>query len=388
MSDASVITCTACRMRIVGTTERHDHYRSDLHRINLKRKVGGLGPLTPDEFHIRLSALQDSTDQTTKRRESTFCTACSKKFSSWQALENHNRSRRHLDRLKTLSQDKMSDFSTAGGSDMEGEYGDVGEVAEEREYVEDDDAVDRELERRMREGRPYSHLECVFDGSLHGSVEENLEYMAKMFGFFVPYVEEVVDVEGLLTYLGQKVGIGYSCVACDKAFVSVTAVQMHMIDKGHCRMTEDDGWEEEYGDFYTFGNEGWEEVEDDVENALVEAKDGSGFKESEGDGVGEEEVALAVGGKLLGHRSLRRYYKQAAGNRVDTRASVVANRIMKEYRLLGWEGGKVDAVLKRVQKKEAQRMKRFELAVGNKNYYTRKATFKQRMAVFNTGYRA
>lgn len=388
MSDASAITCTACRMRIVGTTERHDHYRSDLHRVNLKRKVGGLGPLTPDEFHMRLSSLQESADQNTKRRESTFCTACSKKFSSLQALENHNRSRRHLDRLKVLSQEEMSDLSTVGGSDVEGGGREVGAVGEEREYVEDDDAVDRELERRMREGKAYSHVECVFDGSMHDSVEDNLEYMAKMFGFFLPYVEELVDVEGLLTYLGQKVGIGYSCVACEKAFVSVTAVQMHMIDKGHCRMTEGEGWEEEYGDFYSFGDEGWEEVEGDTEKALVEAEDGGKLKESEGDGVGEEAVALAVGSKVLGHRSLRRYYKQAAGDRADTRTAVVANRVMKEYRLLGWEGRKIDVGLKRVQRKEAQRTKRFELAVGNKNYYTRKATFKQRMVVFNTGYRA
>lgn len=337
---------------------------------------------------MRLSTLQESTKQATKRRESTFCDACSKKFSSLQALENHNRSRRHLDRLKVMSQEQMSDLSAVGDSDTESGVGEDRMLVDKREYVENEDAVDRELERRMREGNAFSSLECVFDGSSHASVEANLEYMAKMFGFFVPFVEELVDAEGLLAYLGQKIGIGYSCVACDRAFVSVAAVQMHMIDKGHCRMTEDAGWEEEYGEFYTFGEEGWEEVEGGAENALVESNAVGSFEKNGGGDVGEQEVALAVGGKLLGHRSLRRYYNQAAGTRVDTRAAVVANRVMKEYRLLGWEGRKVSAGLKQAQTFEARRTKRFELAVGNKNYYTRKATFKQRMAVFNSGYRA
>lgn len=369
MADASVVNCTACRLRVVGSAARHEHYRSDLHRVNLKRKVGGLGPLTAEEFGVRVSALQQSSDQNegARGRREWFCACCSKRFSSQKALENHNRSRRHLDRLRRVSPDDMSELSTSGTVDME------------REEVEDDEAVELELERRIKEGRMFSSVECVFDGSVHGSAEENLEYMAREFGFFLPYVEEVVDVEGLLRYLGQKVGIGFACVACDRGFGSVTAAQRHMVDKSHCRMTEGAGWEEEYGEFYRFEDDGWEEV---------------GTEDGEGNGVdaGAEEVGdeveMVVAGKVLGHRSLKRYYRQAAGSSVDSRAAVVANRVMKEYRLLGWEGRKVDDGVKRGQWRAARREKKFALTVGNKNYYTRKATFKQRMAVFNSGYRA
>eukprot|EP00177_Eucheuma_denticulatum_P000429 GFKZ01000740.1.p2 GENE.GFKZ01000740.1~~GFKZ01000740.1.p2 ORF type:complete len:372 (-),score=76.55 GFKZ01000740.1:2918-4033(-) len=371
MGDASVVNCTACRVRIIGSEARHEHYRSDLHRVNLKRKVGGLGPLTAEEFELRVSALQQSTagqNAGARGRREWVCSCCSKRFSSQKALENHNKSRRHLDRVRRFPADDISELSTAGTVDTE---------VEGVEDVEDDEAVERELERRMREGKMFSSVECVFDGSVQGSVEENLEYMSKEFGFFLPYVEDVVDVEGLLRYLGQKVGIGFACVACDRGFGSVKAAQRHMVDKSHCRMTEGEGWEEEYGEFYRFGDDGWEEVE----AGDAEGVDGGAAE------VGEE-VEMVVAGKVLGHRSLKRYYKQAPGSSVDSRAAVVANRAMKEYRLLGWEGRKVDDGVKRGQRRAARREQRFALSVGNKNYYTRKATFKQRMAVFNSGYRA
>jgi pre-60S factor REI1 len=36
--------------------------------------------------------------------------------------------------------------------------------------------------------------------------------MLKQHGFFIPFVENLVDLEGLLTYLGEKIGIGHVCL--------------------------------------------------------------------------------------------------------------------------------------------------------------------------------
>lgn len=125
----------------------------------------------------------------------------------------------------------------------------------------EEDSVAAELSSRVQETQGFPSWHCVFDGSEHESVEDNLTYMAKNFGFFIPYVEQLRDVEALLTYLGQKVGIAYSCIACDTAFIDVTTVHQHMKDSDHCRMMSDnDDFVDEYGDFYVFdeddGNRG------------------------------------------------------------------------------------------------------------------------------------
>jgi pre-60S factor REI1 len=55
--------------------------------------------------------------------------------------------------------------------------------------------------------------------------------MSEAHSFFVPDLDYVTDLEGLLTYLGAKVGQGRMCLWCnDKktAFRSVDAVQKHM----------------------------------------------------------------------------------------------------------------------------------------------------------------
>lgn len=377
MSDASVITCTACCLRIVGTTERHNHYRSDLHRVNLKRKVTGLGPLSEAEFVERVTKMAElsSENEKKKERKSWYCTICSKKFSSEKAFRNHLKSRRHLDRVKALRMEKGSEASWA---DSEPSWAgtSVTDVEEEEAVLQEmnDEMIDMELERRFREGGAFSETDCPFDGTSHESVEDNLNYMSKNFGFKLPYIEQLTNVEGLLRYMGQKVGIGYACVACGRVFGSVDAVQKHMVDKGHCMLSGDD-WEDEYGEFYSFGEQVWDNTH---------SLDGD-YDEDDGD---EQEVEMVVGNKIVGHRSLRRYYKQSAGREVDSRAAVVANRMMSEYRAIGWQSKKLDIQVKKGQRNMIRGKQRFELMVGNQNYYTRKATFKQKMAVFNSGYRA
>jgi pre-60S factor REI1 len=57
-------------------------------------------------------------------------------------------------------------------------------------------------------------------------------------------------------YLGYKVGLGRVCIYCNgrgrARFASVTALQQHMCDKGHCKVRFEDEDEEEMHEFYDF----------------------------------------------------------------------------------------------------------------------------------------
>ena len=102
--------------------------------------------------------------------------------------------------------------------------------------------------------------------------------------------------------------------------------------------------------------------------------------------IGVESVGLAVGGKVLGHRSLLRYYKQSI-RFGDQRDAVLINRVSGQYRLLGWTGHERLTARIKAAKKESIKRKKFDLNVGVSNYYTRKSRIKPKMAVFNSGYR-
>ena len=47
-----------------------------------------------------------------------------------------------------------------------------------------------------------------FDNHISSSMQDNLEYMYKRFGFYLPDAEFLVDPEGMLKYLGEKLQYG------------------------------------------------------------------------------------------------------------------------------------------------------------------------------------
>ncbi len=191
--DGSIMTCTACRLRLYGVNARNEHYRSDLHRVNLKRKVAGLGPLMEDEFQQRLEAIRNESNEEKRSRQSQFCEVCSKKFSSVRALENHNNSKRHRDALRLRP---VSEVSEIASEDQQSESVIENEEAQTMEEAD--------IKRRLEEAVAIPPNCCVFDGHESATLKDNLSYMASKFGFFLPYGESLVDLEGLLTYIGQK----------------------------------------------------------------------------------------------------------------------------------------------------------------------------------------
>lgn len=448
------VTCTACQTTVVGDEQRRLHYRSDLHLVNLKRKVAGLGPLTTSEFESRLAVLHQSKLASApgdKRRrgprEKYTCSICRKTFSSQQALHNHEKSRRHIDTLNARSAN-VSVISEDADPNWQAEYpndDDAGihieqpvnttgklqtfmDNTDDATMDDDNEDVDRELETRMKAwNEKGSDCRSAFDDAQFTTADAALHYMQQNFGLFVPYAERLVDKEGLVRYLSQKVSIGYACTACDKGFSTITDARKHMLDLGHCRLpADDDGFFDEFAEFYDWNertdqnageaddDEGWEEAGADHDHELIlqNAAPGqvivmSGDQQGEqntnlvehpigrldlgaDDEGGEDTYALVVGNKVIGHRSLVRYYRQSSGQQIDNREAIVAHR----------KGGKtLDLAtiqsMKRIpmdekltgQKYARRQQKRFELMVGRKNYYVRKSKFKQKMGVLNSGYR-
>ncbi|KAJ8787998.1 hypothetical protein J1605_022654 [Eschrichtius robustus] len=202
--------------------------------------------------------------------------------------------------------------------------------------------------------------------------------MTKVHSFFIPDVEYLSDLKGLIKYLGEKVGVGKICLWCNergKSFYSTDAVQAHMNDRSHCKLFTDGDALLEFADFYDFRSsypghregEDADETEESPPERALEYDD-------------DTTELLLPSGARVGHRSLMRYYKQRFGL---SRAVAVAKnqkavgRVLQQYRALGYTGSAGAALVRQRDMQYVQRMKsKWMLKMGMKNNATKQMHFR------------
>jgi len=166
---------------------------------------------------------------------------------------------------------------------------------------------------------------CFFCDRKYDSVEAKLEHMAAEHSFFIPDMEHVSDMEGLLKFLGIKLGTYHVCLWCSsKCYRDLLSVQKHMLDKGHQKLRFEGETLLEYADYYEYEDDEDGTIDDDYD--IVNRSDinnesrlsvMTNFSENEqGAAIGDENYELVLpSGARIGHRSLFRYYKQSFGHR-------------------------------------------------------------------------
>ncbi|XP_023560685.1 zinc finger protein 622 isoform X2 [Octodon degus] len=348
-------TCISCRVAFRDAEMQRAHYKTDWHRYNLRRKVAGMAPVTAEGFQERVHAQRAVAEQES-RATATYCTVCSKKFASFNAYENHLRSRRHVELEKkavqavnrrvemmneknlekglgadSVNKDAMNaaiqqaikaqpsmspkkassgpadgcgGAAAAGGrgahdrdpaekpprlqwfeqqakklAKQQGEESEEEEEEEEEEDLDEEDWEDIDSEEEMemedtdvvddldrpdaqegeaRESPPRGAIpvtDCLFCSHHSSSLVKNVAHMTKVHSFFIPDIEYLFDLKGLIKYLGEKVGVGKICLWCNekgRSFYSTEAVQAHMNDKSHCKLFTDGDAALEFADFYDF----------------------------------------------------------------------------------------------------------------------------------------
>ena len=130
----------------------------------------------------------------------------------------------------------------------------VKEVVSEEE--EDEEMDLEEVDSDEWEDDPIPANECLFCNHHSNNLDKNLNHMTVQHSFFLPDPEFLTNLEGLIEYLGAKVGQGHMCLWCNetgKRFETKEDVQRHMVsflpfieckcflkvDKGHCKLLHD-----------------------------------------------------------------------------------------------------------------------------------------------------
>ncbi|EST05938.1 Zinc finger, C2H2 [Kalmanozyma brasiliensis GHG001] len=369
--DTPLFTCLSCSIAFPNPEDQRTHYRSDLHRYNMKRRVANLPPVKADVFNAKIlerraALVQEAQTATVPDR----CEACDKKFASQNAFRAHLESKKHkenearLSRRQAAANTEASEIApsedgkeevplvfrvpkpTAEAPALTRSTTDAAIVAEEKKknardtLMVSEDASEEQIQAAVDAKVASSRRidvehECIFcPKSGFGELKDNLAHMSKAHGFFIPDSEYIVDLPGLVSYLADKVSIGNICLYCNgrgKGFHNTESVRNHMLDKYHCKIAYSDPEDQlELGDFYDFTSsypaeedEEWEDADAEEEEEMEVDGEGqvldlttkkSGEEEEKDDQIryGDSELELVLpSGARLGHRSLRRYYAQS-----------------------------------------------------------------------------
>lgn len=157
-----------------------------------------------------------------------------------------------------------------------------------------DISLDDQEDDQEDEEESFNPMECLFCNVESTSLDSNMMHMSQAHSFFIPDIEYLIDLESLLGYLSVVISVFHECLFCGSSKTSKFAVQDHMRAKGHCKVDFDDD-EHDLKQFYDFlgdGDENGEEREEEV--TLV---------------PNEDELRLPSG-KILGHRSNNRQFRQ------------------------------------------------------------------------------
>lgn len=351
-----MFTCITCRVSFADSDIQRRHYKTDWHRYNLKRKVAEMPPVTAEVFQQKVLAQKAEVEaQQQSKTKSLHCQLCNKTFSSENAFSNHLSSKKHKDveankANKAKKQESLiteSQFSNnfkrkdSKETDPQNTESENAESLSHNGDGDDDDDEDDDIEEDTLEV-----TDCLFCPHHSVSLEENLKHMTRSHSFFIPDLEYVVDLKGLVTYLCEKVGMGNMCLYCNdkgKSFFSLEAVQSHMVDKGHTKMNYEGDAVLEYADFYDFSSS-YPDYNPDEEN--------------EGDEIQGRESTLAVNeqtlelclpsGAKIGHRNMRHIYKQNLPPERSHHSKVIQS-IMADYKALGWHGTIASAARQKVK---------------------------------------
>lgn len=303
----SIYTCITCQVAFDGPELQRSHYKTDWHRYNLKRKVVDLPPVTAETFKERVLALKMEESLSVEEKH-LYCAPCRKTFSSDKSFESHQRSQKHKSIVKKNGETSPQKVKTTSKSETG--------IKEEEEDIEE-----------VEDGEPLTVTECLFCLHCEEDMESNLDHMSRAHGFFIPDIQYLTDLKGLIEYLGEKVGSGNLCLYCNergKTFFTIEAVQHHMIDKCHCKIFFEGDAALEYAEFYDYTKSYPDEgsPDDDVVHSALTVND-------------DLELVLPSGA-MLGHRYLKNHYKQRVPLMVTRKPSLVS-KVVANYRAIGWK---------------------------------------------------
>jgi pre-60S factor REI1 len=331
---SSSFTCASCRVIFTNVEDQRSHYQSEWHRYNLRRKVADRPPVTEQAYHLKVQTASDNQTATLEAQQeaskSRECLACRKTFASAAAYENHLNSKKHIESAgKYAESDKVVRIIESGAIDAVPKSFMETEISLPENATDAD--IDAAIEIHMASSK--SRLEvsdCLYCPSRFDSMEDCINHMHLQHSFYIPDIDYLKDLPGLMRHLADKVSVWHVCLSCGsesrQPFPSLESVRRHMLDKGHNKIRYDEEGSAELADFFDYSNlmkgsrttvavaiDSTEaaELDDFVTDDEYEYEGGEDNIDDDSLILAPDESELILpNGVRLGARAYRRYYRQ------------------------------------------------------------------------------
>ncbi|KAH3900564.1 Rei1p SCDLUD_003555 [Saccharomycodes ludwigii] len=328
----SSYTCNSCLLQFSTSLDQREHMKGDWHRYNLKRRVASLPPITEHVFNEKVQKLTTKNEDETVNSTKKLTKKELRRLEKEKLLEKKKKLLEIAKENMLKQSGKPTEISDNINEKLETLDINTPKIQQEEEEEEEEEkekeknVTEEELMNEKISNKVDILLEqCLFcHNKTFKTFENNLEHMFKSHGFYIPEQKYLIDKEGLVKYLGEKIGLGNLCLCCSYQGRSIHAVRAHMLSKYHCKIPyENEDEKLEISEFYDFSS-----TYNDFNNATTEENDDeeewedvdSGEEEEEGEDNTEDisqeylyndgyNLHLPTGIKV-GHRSLQRYYKQ------------------------------------------------------------------------------
>ncbi|KAI0514914.1 C2H2 type zinc-finger-domain-containing protein [Xylaria bambusicola] len=325
-------TCNTCQVAFRYADTQKGHMKSDWHRYNLKRRVASLPPISSEVFTEKVIQARAATAAEADRAGfQQLCEVCQRTYYSENSYRNHISSQKHKAKEAALAKrgatiddasSVMSSTFSLGNpisvpsegvdSDAEVEFSEVVEGLQKTSLKERPSPVKRpsnpapsdsegqeehaaselpnDTTSRTETPVPATTLKsCLFCNYDSPTIPLNVVHMERIHGMFIPEKQYLVDLDGLITSLQQRIREYHECLYCGKMKNTVPAVQTHMRDKGHCMIpftTEEE--QLMIGEFYDFRST-YSDEEDSEDESVDDDKPNGGAK------LGAKRPSKAVG---------------------------------------------------------------------------------------------
>lgn len=305
--------------------------KSEWHRYNLKRRVAQLPAIDEATFNSKIAVHSSKEEPSSEKTSKKQLTKKDLRRQQKEALQKQREEllavRRAIQSKLTLEQNETNEGSIeADVRDNTGVTNDSENLASSNnEEVTEEQLLAEKLANRV-EILPTTCLFCPekLNASFE-TIEENIAHMFKSHGLYVPETKFLVDKEGLLKYLGEKIGLGNVCLVCSYQGKNLEAVREHMKTKRHMKIPyENENEKLEISDFYDFtstydnvpfaknvdvSEEDWEDVSDS-EDINEEDQEDEELLVNEDPIINTGVELVLPSGAVVGHRSMARYYRQ------------------------------------------------------------------------------
>ena len=215
-------TCITCRVAFRDLEIQRQHYKSDWHRYNLKRKVAELPPVNVEDFQKKTTANSIKLEEDIESQQAS-CKVCRKSFSTKNQFDNHMTSKKHREKAMkalhhpVLANGEQSVLTTNSEASTSKKSENVKSIDEKEDMEVDSDVESVDSDEWLEDTEnPVTNNDCLFCSHHSRSMVQSLKHMMIVHSFTIPDPEYCIDMKGLLIYLGEKIFAGYLCLWCNE----------------------------------------------------------------------------------------------------------------------------------------------------------------------------